>query len=217
MKTPKIFRFKIETSLLAYCDEDLLYQFVEDLRNNSDSLTVTIPLVCRDVVDVTEDVKIKAIYSGDVVLDNQEFQNGTICKLESGEVSGFRGDYSFRFIGEDEAIADGEEFEFGESFFEEDLFLVNDSMHWSYEVKSIRLSLRRFGKILKAPSSFPMISEYESDNLRKKCAVVDSIYRSWIMNGDDLDEETKNRMNYYFLRYPNIEKVFAEMKESRVD
>lgn len=220
MKTPKIFKLKIETSLLVYCEEDQLYEFTEDVRSNSGKLLVSLPILSKEVVDISEFVEIKQGYSGDFFLEDQEFQNGIICKLESASGSDSKIQYSFKLVDEKEAMSDGKDFEFGDSFLELDLgtvkFPVNDSLHWWHEVENVNKILRRFGKILRKPSTFPIIKDFEPDNLRKKCKLVNDIYHSFYNGLENESKDIQNRFNYYVLRYPDLIKTFETMKKNDV-
>lgn len=213
MKHPKLFKFNIQTSLLTYCDEDKLYEFVEYLRNDKNAKKITLPIIDKTLVDVTEILEEIDNCKSDFFLENYDFDNGKICKLVkvvSKEES--NDEYLIKLVSTNEAICDAKNFEFCDEFFKDPIFGGDYSADWLWVINKAHYELRKYGKILKNPTTFPRINDYEPESLMKKCKIVDDLYDSWSEDRHLNNADIKNRLDYYFLRYPTLNKFFDHLK-----
>jgi hypothetical protein len=217
MNKPRIFTIKIETTLLAYCEENELYEFIDTIRSEWVP-ELRIPIVNKSFIQIDEGID--DVEEGDLNyrMEDAPFDNAVICKLQKS-ASSSDPFYTLKIASSIDTKADAKKFKFRSDFADVRFGSENCSINWIDQVASNRRNLVRFGKAIKQHSKFPEIKEFDSSSLHEKCAIARKIYGSWLKKnkGDAIDEETENRMNYYLLRYPDLLKIFNDMKSSGVD
>jgi hypothetical protein len=221
MSIPRVFTVKIETTLLAYCDEDLLYEFIETVRSGSFIPEVSIPIIDKSLIQIDENgTDIHPINFGEewchLFAQDHSFNNGRICKLKK-DGSSSEPAFTLKLVSEEEAELDARKFDFNNYIFFRG-GRESESRKWIYEVVWQRKNLLRFGKALNRPSSFPKIEEFDSHSLHRRCSTVAHLYGKWVdrSDGKTIEEEDQNRLNYFLLRYPELERIFENMKNSGI-
>lgn len=221
MSVPRVFTVTIETTLLTYCDEDLLFEFIESVRNDADIPEVAVPIIDKSLVRIDQNCgDFQVINFGeeesDLFAGGHPFNNGRICKLKKGGSSS-EPIFKLELVSENEAESDAKAYDFTNyTFFRGGR--QSESRKWIHEVAWERKYLLRFGKALNRPSSFPKIEEFDSPSLHRRCSNVAYLYEKWVdrLDGKTIEEGNENRLNYYLLRYPELVRIFENMNNSGI-
>jgi hypothetical protein len=189
-----------------------------------------LPIIDKSVLQISEVIDVRTPFNCDYFLQDQDFQNGKICKFEKSQSDSSReeddpsedsdeepNEYKLWEVDLFTAMKDLEDSNLEECDREEDI-PANDSFVWISANNERKNLLSRYGAIARKPSSFPRIDQYEPEDLLRKCKEIDYCYHRWINNYNlgELSDQESNQIKYLFLRYPNLEKMFIEMDRQNV-
>ena len=216
MNDIRVFLVKIETTLVAYAESDLLYGFVGDIRDGIEGPNITMPVIDKSLISITEHISIKEKNQTDYFTKKEEFNNGKICKLRKAPDPRRKTKYHLDLVNAKEAAADFSSSSLEVSSVIKEETCWNDSCVWVTASNQSRDLLLKYRVALKKSSSFPIVADYEPDNLVEKCKEVDRLYQFWSLSesSEKYTEYYRNRVGYFFLRYPGLEKMFNDMKRN---
>lgn len=210
MNDLKVFKVLITGSFTVYSDAEDFESLCQAVRDKDGEARISI-----------DPVEVDAVQIENIFPDSSDSAGRNIYKLEVFEYDPSSNLYHFQQAVEREAFSD-----FGDSnlsHYESDPTETQITASWFWQEASFycRRLLRRFGEVLGEPSSFPPIDAFDSEDLYKRCILAEHLFDYWratrkrvegiIGESRERALEKENKLSYFKLRYPGLEKRFETL------